>query len=132
MWSWTSARAPEYWGCWRAGPARRGFIRRARRHRRDCRRIAKANGLEGRIECLHGASIEIELLERVNVAIADQAGPFGIGGGLFTTFNDARQRFLKPHGKTIPSRIDLSIGLAEYPEGWAPIEFWDEPGSASI
>jgi protein arginine N-methyltransferase 1 len=91
------------------------------------RRIAKANGLEGRIECLHGASIEIELPERVDVAIADQAGPFGIGGGLFTTFNDARQRFLKPHGKTIPSRIDLSIGLAEYPEGWAPIEFWDEP-----
>ena len=91
------------------------------------RRIARANGLEDRIACLYGDSKQVELPERVDVAIADQTGPLGIGGGAFAAFNDARQRFLKPHGKTIPSRIDLSIGLAEYPEGWAPIEFWDEP-----
>jgi hypothetical protein len=66
------------------------------------------------------------LPERVDVAIADQTGPLGVGGGLFAIFNDARRRFLKPHGTTIPARIDLSVGAAEYPEGWAPIEFWDE------
>ncbi|MGZ6211260.1 MAG: 50S ribosomal protein L11 methyltransferase, partial [Candidatus Binataceae bacterium] len=91
------------------------------------RRIVRANGLEDRIACLYGDSKQVELPERVDVAIADQTGPLGIGGGAFAAFNDARRRFLKPHGKTIPSRIDLSIGLAEYPEGWAPIEFWDEP-----
>ena len=91
------------------------------------RRIVRANGLEDRVACLYGDSKQIELPERVDVAIADQTGPLGIGGGLFTAFNDARRRFLKPHGRTIPSQIDLSIGLAEYPEGWAPIAFWDEP-----
>jgi type I protein arginine methyltransferase len=89
-------------------------------------KIAKANGLEDRIVCLHGASTEIELPERADVAIADQAGPFGIGGGLFASFNDARRRFLKPHGRTIPSRIDLSVGLAECPQLWAKVELWDE------
>jgi protein arginine N-methyltransferase 1 len=90
------------------------------------RRNARANGFEDRIVCMHGDSRQVELPEHVDLAIADQAGPFGIGGGLFGTFNDARRRFLKPHSPTIPSRIDLSIGLAEYPEGWAPVEFWDE------
>lgn len=90
------------------------------------RRIARANGLENRIVCLYGDSKRIELPERVDVAIADQTGPLGVGGGLFAIFNDARRRFLKPHGTTIPARIDLSVGAAEYPEGWAPIEFWDK------
>ena len=89
-------------------------------------RIARANGFEDRIVCLHGASTEVELPERADLAIADQAGPFGIGGGLFAAFNDARRRFLKPHGTTIPSHIDLSVGLAECPELWASVEFWDE------
>ncbi len=90
------------------------------------RRIARANGLEDRIVCLYGDSKQVELPERVDVAIADQTGPLGVGGGLFAIFNDARRRFLKPHGTTIPARIDLSVGAAEYPEGWAPIGFWDE------
>lgn len=90
------------------------------------RRIARANGLEDRIVCLHGDSAQIELPERADLAIADQAGPFGIGGGLFAAFNDARRRLLKPHGTTIPSRIDLSVGLAECPELWASVEFWEE------
>jgi protein arginine N-methyltransferase 1 len=91
------------------------------------RRIARANGFEDRIVCVHGDSMQVELPERVDVAIADQTGPLGIGGGLFAFFNDAHRRFLKPASTTIPSRVDLSIALAEYPQGWAPIEFWDQP-----
>jgi protein arginine N-methyltransferase 1 len=91
------------------------------------RKIARANGFADRIVCVHGNSTQVELPERVDVAIADQTGPLGIGGGLFAVFNDARRRFLKPQGTTIPSRVDISIALAEYPEGRAPIEFWDEP-----
>jgi type I protein arginine methyltransferase len=90
------------------------------------RRIVRANGLADRIVCVHGDSMQVELPERVDVAIADQTGPLGVGGGLFAIFNDAHRRFLKPHGTTIPGRIDLSVGLAEYPEGWVPIEFWDD------
>ena len=90
------------------------------------RRIVRANGFEDRIVCLYGDSKQVELPERADVAIADQTGPLGVGGGLFAIFNDARRRFLKPHGTTIPARVDLSVGPGEYPEGWAPIEFWDE------
>jgi hypothetical protein len=90
------------------------------------RRIARANGFEDRIVCVYGDSKQVELPERVDVAIADQTGPLGVGGGVFAVFNDARRRFLKPHGTTIPARIDLLVAAAECPEGWAPIEFWDE------
>jgi hypothetical protein len=90
------------------------------------RRIVRANRLEDRIVCVYGDSKQVELRERIDVAIADQTGPLGVGGGLFAIFNDARRRLLKPHGTTIPARIDLSVGAAEYPEGWAPIGFWEE------
>ena len=89
------------------------------------RGIARANGLADRMVCLYGDSQALDLPERVDVAIADQTGPFGIGGGVFALFNDARRRMLKPHGTTIPAQIDLSVALAEHPRGWAAVEFWD-------
>jgi len=91
------------------------------------RRIASANGFGDRIVAVYGDSRHIDLPERADVAIADQIGPLGIGGGLFAIFNDARRRFLKPDGVTIPARLALSVALAEYPEGFAPIEFWEVP-----
>jgi protein arginine N-methyltransferase 1 len=81
------------------------------------RQIVRDNRLEDRVVCLHGDSTRVELPERVDVVIADQAGPFGIGGGLFKAFNDAHRRFFKPQARTIPSRIELSIALAEFPGG---------------
>jgi protein arginine N-methyltransferase 1 len=90
------------------------------------RKIAQANSYADRIVCVHGNSTLVDLPERVDVLIADQTGPFGIGGGLFAAFNDAHRRFLKPHATTIPLRIELSVGLAEFPAGWAPVKFWDD------
>jgi protein arginine N-methyltransferase 1 len=90
------------------------------------RNIVRANGLEDRMVCLYGDSKDLELPERVDVAITDQAGPFGIGGRLFGSLNDAHRRLLKPRARMIPSHIDLSIGLAELPQGWATVKFWDE------
>ena len=90
------------------------------------RQIVRDNRLEDRVVCLHGDSTRVELPERVDVVIADQAGPFGIGGGLFKAFNDAHRRFFKPQARTIPSRIELSIALAEFPGGTDLIRFWDK------
>ena len=70
------------------------------------RRIASANGLEGRTSVCMAPINRIALY--VDVAIADQAGPFGIGGGLFTTFNDARANAFAAR-KDHPFAIDLSI-----------------------
>ncbi len=90
------------------------------------RTIVKANGFDDRIVCVHGHSSRIELPERADLAITDQAGPFGVGGGLFGALNDAHRRLLKPQAMTIPSRMDLWVGLAEFSPGMAPVEFWDE------
>jgi tRNA G37 N-methylase Trm5 len=38
------------------------------------RKIARANGFADRIVCVHGNSTQVELPERVDVAIADQTG----------------------------------------------------------
>jgi protein arginine N-methyltransferase 1 len=76
---------------------------------------------------VYGDSRHVDLPERADLAIADQIGPLGIGGGLFSVLNDARRRLLKPGGVTIPARVALSVALAEYPRGLAPIEFWEAP-----
>ena len=91
------------------------------------RRIAAANGFGDRIVAIYGDSRHVDLPEGADVAIADQIGPLGIGGGLFSVFNDARRRLLKPGGITIPARVALSVALAEHPHRLTPIEFWETP-----
>ncbi len=89
------------------------------------REVAAANGFRDRITHIKGLSTRIELPERVDVVVADQIGRFGFEAGILQYFADARARFLKPDGATIPGEIGLCVALVECPELFAQVEFWD-------
>ena len=89
------------------------------------REIARANGLDDRITFIKGLSTRVNLPEPVDVIVADQIGRFGFEAGLLDYFTDARKRFLKPGGATIPSRVDMCVAPVELPELWNQVEFWN-------
>jgi ubiquinone/menaquinone biosynthesis C-methylase UbiE len=77
-----------------------------------------------RTVCIHGKSSQIELPERVDVVICDHVGYFGFDYRVVEFLSDAKQRFLKPGGTLIPSRIQLNIAAvgsqkcSELAHGW--------------
>ena len=88
------------------------------------RQVAQDNGVADRITFIKQFSTHAALPERVDVVIADQVGNFGFNAGVLQYFADARARFLKPDGVTIPSRLDLVLSPVENPDLFEPIEFW--------
>jgi Ribosomal protein L11 methyltransferase (PrmA) len=89
------------------------------------RKVCQANGFQDRMTFIKALSTQVDLPEKVDVLIADQIGYFGFEAGILQYFSDARERFLKPDGKMIPSRIDLCVAPIECAEGWADVEFWN-------
>ncbi|MBI3726210.1 50S ribosomal protein L11 methyltransferase [bacterium] len=88
------------------------------------RQIATANGLADRIVFVKGLSRRLSLPERVDVVVADQIAYFGFEAGLLEDFADARERFLKPEGRAVPSRLDLWAAPVECPELFDRVEMW--------
>jgi len=88
------------------------------------REICLANGFQDRIIHINGLSTQVDLPERVDVVVADQIGRFGFEAGVFEYFADARERFLKPAGRTIPARVDLYVAPVEHRVMWNQVEFW--------
>ena len=78
------------------------------------RDICQANGFADRIRFIKGLSTRVDLPEPADVILADQIGHFGFEAGLFDYFSDARRRFLKPNGVTIPQRITFCIAPVEH------------------
>ena len=89
------------------------------------REICRANGFEDRVHFVKGLSTRINLPEPADVILADQIGHFGFEAGLFDYFSDARRRFLKPNGVTIPGRITFCLAPAEHALLWEQVEFWN-------
>jgi protein arginine N-methyltransferase 1 len=88
------------------------------------REICRANGFDGRIRFIKGLSTQVELPEKVDVVVSDQIGRFGFEAGILEYFSDARQRFLKPGGALIPSRIDMHVAPVECDSMFQRVEFW--------
>ena len=82
--------------------------------------------IEDRAVFIKALSTEAELPEKVDVVIADQIGYFGFDAGILEYFTDARERFLKPGGTLIPSRLDLFVAPVEFPDKWDDIESWND------
>jgi protein arginine N-methyltransferase 1 len=90
------------------------------------REICQANGFTDRIRFIKELSTRIELPEPADVILADQIGHFGFEAGLFDYFSDARRRFLKPNGVTIPQRITFCVAPVEHEPLWKQVEFWNQ------
>jgi protein arginine N-methyltransferase 1 len=89
------------------------------------RSVCRANGFQDRVTFIKGFSLHLDLPEKVDVVVGDQIGRFGFDAGVLEYFSDARERFLKPGGIMIPSRIDLCVAPVECPEIWNQVEFWN-------
>ncbi len=90
------------------------------------REICQANGFTDRTSFIKELSTRVELPEPADVILADQIGHFGFEAGLFDYFSDARRRFLKPSGTTIPQRITFCLAPVEHEALWDHIEFWNQ------
>jgi Ribosomal protein L11 methyltransferase (PrmA) len=93
------------------------------------RAIAEVNGLSDRLIPVQGESTEVALPERVDVIVCDQIGHFGVEAGLIEYGCDARDRFLKPGGIMMPSRVDLFVAPVESAEQFGRVEFWNRPSA---
>ena len=88
------------------------------------RAICQANGFQDRVQFIKDVSSRVELPKPVDIVLADQIGHFGFEAGLFEYFGDARRRFLKPDGMTIPGRLDLYVCPVEFERMWEQVNFW--------
>jgi protein arginine N-methyltransferase 1 len=88
------------------------------------RQVAQANGFADRVVFIKQFSTQASLPEPVDVVVADQVGNFGFNAGILEYFADARKRFLKPGGATIPSGIGLFLCPVEAPALFAQVDFW--------
>lgn len=90
------------------------------------RELAAANGYGDRVVFLHGLSTQVELPERVDLLLADQIGSFGFNAGVVEFYADARKRFLKPEGRTIPARLSIRVAPWESAELFHNSHFWND------
>lgn len=92
------------------------------------RDTAARAGLQDRASFIAGRSQRIELPERVDLAVCDHVGYFGIDYGIVELVQDARRRMLKPGGRVIPARLHLQIAAIESDRVRAKAEGWRGEG----
>ena len=81
-------------------------------------------GLLGQIELIRGLSFRVEPSVRADIVICDHVGCFGFDYGVIDLLKDARERFLKPSGIVVPSRIRLMLGAVQSEEAWKKVDVW--------
>jgi ubiquinone/menaquinone biosynthesis C-methylase UbiE len=77
------------------------------------RQIVAEAGFSDRAEFFQASSFELALPEQVDVVVCDHVGFFGFDYGVLELLADARQRFLKPGGITVPAQIELQLAPVE-------------------
>jgi SAM-dependent methyltransferase len=70
------------------------------------RRIASENGFDGRIHILEAEMETLELPERVDVIVSEWLGGYGVDENLLPVVVSARDRWLIPGGRMIPSTVE--------------------------
>jgi len=78
--------------------------------------LATANGFRDRVEFIHKPSTAVVLPERVDTIVADIHDTFGFQQNGLATLIDARDRFLAPGGRLIPSSVQLLVAPVEAPD----------------
>jgi len=85
------------------------------------RQLAAANGFANQMQCLQHDSRSVELPERVNVIVSDIRGVLPFYGNAIRLMEDARLRFLRPRGVSIPQRDILMAAVIEAGEFYSAI-----------
>jgi protein arginine N-methyltransferase 1 len=85
-------------------------------------------GFGDRVSFIQGRSQKVELPERVDVVLCDHVGWFGFDYDILGLLADARRRFLKSDGVTIPSVIELKLAAVESEACRAVAERWSDAG----
>ena len=75
--------------------------------------LASAGGFHDRVRFIRSPSAQVILPERVDAIIADIHDTFGLQASGIGSVLDARDRWLKPGGALVPSRIDLLAAPVE-------------------
>ena len=77
------------------------------------RELARVNGFDDRIEFFADRSYHVELPERADVLISETLWNFGVGEGMVGFLADARRRWLKPGGRSIPVAVELHVAAVQ-------------------
>jgi SAM-dependent methyltransferase len=77
------------------------------------RDLAIENGFGDRITIFEGSSFDVELPEPVDVIVSDLRGRTPLNGHHLAAVADARARWLRPGGVSIPLRDRLFVGVVE-------------------
>ena len=88
------------------------------------RESIERSGSADRVSFIQGRSQKTALPERVDVVICDHVGWFGFDYDIVGLLADARQRFLKDGGVSIPSSIGLRLAAVESDLCRAAAERW--------
>lgn len=90
--------------------------------------IARANGVQDRVRCLHGRLEDVAVPEQVDVIVSVMTGNFLLAEDLLPVLFDARDRHLKPGGHLIPGRAEMQAVLVSAPDVHAMhVEGWSTP-----
>lgn len=88
------------------------------------RRIISANGLTDQIRVIETDMENAELPEKVDVIVSEWLGGYGIDENLLPVIVQARDRWLKPGGRMIPSRITSWIAPVYDESLDRDVQFW--------
>lgn len=93
------------------------------------KKLADHHGYSGRIFFHNVDSRQVELPEKVDLVVSELIGHMAFEEGMVEALFDARERFLRPGGSTIPQEVFLSVALVsendvykEYVECWQPVK----------
>jgi protein arginine N-methyltransferase 1 len=81
-------------------------------------------GFADRCELRRDFSFRVQTSERADVVVCDNIGLFGFDYGIIELLRDARERFLKPNGILLPSRLKLILGAVESDVARARVDAW--------
>jgi protein arginine N-methyltransferase 1 len=87
------------------------------------RKLAQANGYGNRVQFIRAHAARVDLPEQADIVVSDLVGEFAFEAGLFDVLIDARTRWLKPAGRSIPSAITLYAAPVELPSLRQGLEF---------
>ncbi|MFC1808774.1 50S ribosomal protein L11 methyltransferase [Candidatus Omnitrophota bacterium] len=89
--------------------------------------LAKINDLEKKTVFIEERSDKVELPEKVDVIVSELMGLFGLEENLLRFLFDAKERFLKPGGKLVPSWLELYVVPVASEATWRKyVGFWKE------